>query len=548
MRNQSLRGVSSSTLDLVKQLSALLSPRTWIGNLVSLTRPADEDAIAILNQIGRVNEPLAIRELLPFGLMRKGKIRAKARSIIQRFYSQILVEALPVLDEHLRQGWHYLGDWYDMRPDAVDDLGGDSEADKIFLGLVASNRSGYVRAAAIRALGADTSALGIPFLLVRLTDWVREVQMEAETVVRQKLSPEYAGKIVDCLGLLERFKGSSRFLPAYSEWIDDLLVRPECVEAVRSGMRADSREVRRNCYRSAVRNPALRAGDVIEQAISDRDVIVRKWAFAAGFDLLPERNGEWLSLAVCDPYGPIRRIAFETISSSSPACREDLVPFLLDRSASIRHECQSLVAGLEGGSPAEFYRDRILQPGQKNADISLIGLAETGDRTDGRVIAEYLTSSSARIRSAVIRALRILGVEGHEPTLLRVVSTDVPSVARSAAFTLLSSRSVTADAVWAATLANRNSWARVVVLSLLKSARKWEQLRFYLEAAADSDPCIAELAARKLARWLENFNRTFAPPSASDLERCVQLAAEARPHLPVALVRELDFILDNWAK
>jgi len=28
----------------------------------------------------------------------------------------------------------------------------------------------------------------------------------------------------------------------------------------------------------------------------------------------------------------------------------------------------------------------------------------------------------------------------------------------------------------------------------------------------------------------------------------VQLAAEARPHLPVALVRELDFILDNWAK
>jgi hypothetical protein len=144
--------------------------------------------------------------------------------------------------------------------------------------------------------------------------------------------------------------------------------------------------------------------------------------------------------------------------------------------------------------------------------------------------------------------MRILGAEGNEATFLEVISTDVPSVAREAAFTLLSGRTVPADVVWAKALTNTDLRIRMSVLKLLKNAGKWEQLRFYLQATADSDPGLAERALGMLSQWLEKFNRSFARATISDLEACVELTEAARRRLPASVARQLDFILKTSAK
>jgi hypothetical protein len=161
---------------------------------------------------------------------------------------------------------------------------------------------------------------------------------------------------------------------------------------------------------------------------------------------------------------------------------------------------------------------------------------------------KLLANRSARVRRSVIRALRILGAEGNEATFLEVVSTDVPSVAREAAFTLLSGRTVPVDTVWTKALANTDLRIRISVLKLLKNAGKWEQLRFYLQAAAGSDPGLAERALGMLSQWLEKFNSSFVQATISDLEACVELTEAARRHLPASVVRQLDFILKTSAK
>lgn len=539
MRAHHLRTLSPATLELFKKLTSWpMLRRHWIG---------DSGTLSILDQIGQRNEPAAIRDLMSFGLVRDDKVRVKARSVIQNLFVQVPFEALPALDDWLRLSWGQLEDWYGMRPEGVDTIVPTTDTDRVFLGLVASHRSGYVRAAALRALDADPSDLAIPFCLIRLGDWVSEVQRAAESAVQGKLRPEYAKTFVACLGLVDRLANNSRFQPEYSQWIDDLLARPACTQAIREGMESPSREVRRHCYRAAVKNTGLRVDQVLNQALNDNDVLVRRWAFTTGTDVLPERRDELTARAAKDSYGPIRRIGFDAIAANPATTLQELLPFLIDSSGAIRRECQSLASSIPGGSPAQFYRQQIRNPNSKRLDIGVTGLAETGDRTDVDEILQLLASRSGRVRRAVIRALRILGADGNEQTLLHLISTDVPSVAREAAFTLFSLRTVSTSAIWTTALTSGNRQIRLCVLMLLKKARKWEQLRFYLEAVVDSDPNIGEFARRLFSQWMIKFNRSFVQPTASDLESCGKALALARHRLPAHLGEQLEFILRTSA-
>src|SRR5207245_6738738 len=258
MRTQ-LRGLSPSTLDLVKKLVSwpTLKER-WNGN---------RETLAILDRIGRANEPAAIRDLMSFGLVRCEELRAKARLIVRSLFTLIPIEALQLLDESLRQSWAHLEDWYGLRPEAIDNIGLNTDSDRVFVGLVTSHRSGHVRAAALRALGADPSDLGVPFLLIRLADWVTEVQIIAENAVQEKLRPEHASAFVGCLGLVDRLTSNSRFRAEYSQWIDSLLARSDCAQALREGMKGSSCAIRRHFYREAVKNQGLHIAEVLAQAI-----------------------------------------------------------------------------------------------------------------------------------------------------------------------------------------------------------------------------------------------------------------------------------------
>ncbi len=122
-----------------------------------------------------------------------------------------------------------------MKP-SVKKLRGRDPDDLVLLTLISAHRSGYVRAEAIHFLGKDSSGTAIPFLLVRLVDWVEAVRRAADLELIDKLQPQYGGMFVRCLGLLERLSEHSRFRPPYREWVNELLKRPACAEQVAAGL------------------------------------------------------------------------------------------------------------------------------------------------------------------------------------------------------------------------------------------------------------------------------------------------------------------------
>lgn len=123
---------------------------------------------------------------MSFGLVRNDEIRSKARSIIRQLFDELPVQALRAR----RSAMHFVGTpgrLDGVKLEVVVELGGNTDADRLYLGFLPGHRSGSIRGEALRILGTDPSDFIIPFAIIRLVDWVREVRREAEVAVRKDL-------------------------------------------------------------------------------------------------------------------------------------------------------------------------------------------------------------------------------------------------------------------------------------------------------------------------------------------------------------------------
>ena len=460
-------------------------------------------------------------------------VRRALKATIHQIGMQLPVEAFSAIDEHHRRfDWTRGADLFNLPPQSVKLLPLNSDADRFFVGLLASHHNGFVRAEAIGRVATDPTDFLLPFVLMRLTDWVDEVRVAAEQALLFRIRQAKSGRpFVDCLALLDRLARSTRFRPEYSTLIDDLLTASQCAEDLQRGIALPSQRIRRRCFRLAARNPEFDRSALILQAIKDSDVEIRKWAYTdANADLLRDH-------AANDPFAPIRRLAFNSLQGEAQA----LLPFLLDRSKPIRQECQRILRDRFNVSPTEFYRTRL-----RSNEISLLGLAEIGLNQDDRAaIAALLDNdaSSKRIRRVAIQALRIAGGEQEADALFRLIATDCSSVAHEAATTLLAGRMLPADTIWTAACSNPEPLLRARILKLLRFCCKWMQVRLYLAAVVDADAVVSKRGLAQLSQWSSRFNKSFTQPTAQDKQAILSLLQTANRHLSEETIRHLKFLI-----
>ncbi|HEY2470023.1 MAG TPA: HEAT repeat domain-containing protein [Terracidiphilus sp.] len=538
MRDLQLRGLSAATKELVYPLVAWPDIQArWRGEL---------DTVSRIRSIGDSGEAHAIPDLISYAFAPNRDVQAEARSAIRRLFERLPLEQLPVLDEALRTAWAHVEDWYGLKP-SVKKLKGCDPDDLILLALMSAHRSGYVRAEVIHSLGKHSSETVIPFLLVRLVDWVEAVRRAADLELIDKLQPQYGGMFVRCLGLLERLSEQTRFRPAYREWVSELLKRPACAEQVNAGLDSNQRAVRRACYPIAASNPALNVKSVLDRALVESDVAIRRWAFASGSTLWPGDEIGWTRRAASDAYPPIRQRAFDSLARTEVSS-EEISKFLFDRCTGIRRACQALCMERFGIAPVEIYREALTGGNSKRTEIAVRGVAETGSREDGRQLLELLNHRSARVRSAAVYGLGVLKVEQIEEKLLEKISSDSRSVAREATSVLLLRKLVSPGAISAAAKQNPDPQSQLAVLRQIWRAGKWVQLRLYLDSAASDNRELAECALERLAVWESQFNRTFVQPSVGEPAELRVLTHRVESRLPADLAKRITFIVQSFAK
>jgi len=77
------------------------------------------------------------------------------------------------------------------------------------------------------------------------------------------------------------------------------------------------------------------------------------------------------------------------------------------------------------------------------------------------------------------------------------------------------------------------------VLALLASLPKWESIPFLVEAAADEDPAIGDLAAKRLRGWSSGYNSSFVRPTQAQTVR-LEEALRVNPDV------NLTAVMDDW--
>jgi HEAT repeat protein len=460
--------------------------------------------------------------------------RRDALEALAAMLELVPVTALPQVDHLVRAGAYRVTPWLTLRAADVARVARVPEAWAV-VALASGHRDGHVREAGVRALGEAGDGRALPFIVLRLNDWVPEVRRAANAALAAYVRPAFARQLLAALPLVRALERQQRADHGrVVAWVLTLLRAPECRQALRDGCVAKEVEVRRASYglwfdADGADRPAL-----LGQAQKDREPAIRLWAARAVARAMQEPWGEGLALrALGDRSVQVRRVALAATAARLPAARaRTLVEgALLDENTTARWQARVLRLAQGPIDLGAFYRQALAgattAAGLRGA---LLGLGESGTRADVPLAEAHLGDARVSVRRAAIRALAGLEPAATTEPFLAALVDPEPGVSREGR-RALEGRVVHLTADRLAALARDGSLpphAQLGALALVSRLPKWDAVAILVERRCLPGEAVAARARALLDAWLARYNRSFVWPTATQIaafERALALAA-----------------------
>lgn len=540
-----LKTISLSTREKLRKIrgGAGLWNRTLEGSL---------EQIDGLKELALSAEPAVIPEIADYLLSPDPDIRRVTRNVIHQLLAQVPPARLPDLDVRLREIGSRHPDWGNgwdvLEPESVAQVALGEEAVSI-LGLASFHANGRVREAAIRYLSEYRDGSELPYLLIRVNDWVAPVQELARQAVRARLRSDGAGQFLGNLHLVLRLEFCGRGEHAsLVQDVGDMLRRPECRPHLLAGTVSRDRSVRRACLRLAGDIPGEAGLSLLRAASTDSDPTIRFWSARR---ILAEVNLNDLPALATelahDPWVPVRREALQAFGQRLPeSATLLLMEALLDHHASIREVARFFLGRAPGFDAAAFYRQRM-QATTSVQSVGLVkGLGETGSGRDVELIRPLLIAEEPRLRKAAIYGLSLLAPEEFVNEFGAAVGDNHPGVSNEATKALLPRVGLVEPGVLFGylrddprELVRRNS------LKLVMGLARWMSLPILLHTSCDGSP-LAIQASKFLQTWLQSTTRGYLRPTQSQVADARRALALVSRDLETKLHQDVSTFLDEF--
>ncbi len=479
----------------------------------------ESDDRELLRAFAASRDPQDLPALLRVVLGRDAHAAHHAAAAISAYLGALGPRELLALDETSRQRyWWFVGARErQIEPADVPRL---REHGAAALGLASFHMNGFVREAAVRELAETKGGAELPYLLVRVNDWVEAVQDAAYAAVRARLVPRYAAHFVRDLWLLARLERCARAdHAALLGTVQALLVGPGWRPALRDALSTPDRWVRRSCYSLLLDAPAPDGPEILQRALRDEDAIVRLRAIRAAHAVLGvDRLRAVLPAPLRDPAMPVRREALALLTrhfphEAEPALREAL----FDTHAPMREVARFDLRRRGITDFRTMYRSALDELTGARLKTALFGLGETGSAEDAPRVEKFLSHPTPAVRRAAVVGLARLAPEDSVPLFIRALEDTSPRVSRAARLALRPHRIGPAH-LWNL-VAREEPHVRANAFVLLAGLGKWESIGWMIRALAVDDERLASLARQRVSRWIDQFNRDLSRPSADQLER-----------------------------
>lgn len=497
-----------------------------------------------LERLSQLATPYQVKYFFSVVFSLKGRLSKETAKTV----SSIMLKVKPSEWTHLYPSFQYLNlnhlhvKYLSLFPDPV--------AAEL-LGIASLNGVGRIREAAVVQLQQIRSERRIPYILLRLNDWVEPVRRAAINALQRIIKEEPAAAflpytyIFDWMSRVERTD-----LSAIRNQIADLLVAG-CPKELLEGLDSRHKHVRLFCYDALTRKePDLL---VLKKGLCDRSLAIRQKAFACLKQSPVVIQKQHMSVVFGDPCPGIQCQAMMLIAENQWREFDELMrQNLLSRFASVRMTARYVLKKQGMTTFAHEYR-RQISGGVITAGI-ISGLSETGDQEDVDTILPFVSDLRPKIRAAALAGVYRLDNKRAVNYLIEALKDPSAKVRRVCIILLCRNRSYE-DSDVRKVLECENRDSRIAALYLLTGAAKWESLIDILNTINDKDEKVRCYAWSALVRWYQKRSaNNWVNPGTSILERIETMyrqISSMQSDIPVEAVRfwnDLPLLIDSGKK
>lgn len=450
------------------------------------------------------------------------KIKLQASEVLNQVVGSLSSNQLVKMDKVFRErtsfDWHY--DWKNKNPNELLHPLMSKEEKVRILGLSSFHPNGYFREKAILALSNMKTGHEIPYILIRLNDWVKQIRNTSKEQLMRYVTPEYVMDFVNNLPLLLRLRECSR--DEHIDIIDkvvSIISSPKGSQRLISGLQSADSKVRLACYKIILQTKVIDNRRIINYLIKDTNPYNRLFVLRnIRNEITQDEFIDISQLLLHDKYAQIRIIGLELLYYFSPKETVNILEkSLFDNNQSVRELSRYLLSKNKKYDFAAIYRDEL----QKNEKLysSICGLGETGNINDSERIIKFMDSDVVKIVKASINALSRLDIQGYKEKKLLFLNDDRAGVSKTVR-RVLSKEINAGDADTIYRIFKRANYDHVKINAcvLLCSLSKWNSIKYIIEFCADKNEGISLLGQSALEGWKLRYNQSFTTPSSNQIK------------------------------
>jgi HEAT repeat protein len=507
----------------------------WILGSGVLRGGADPgELLGILDALADCGDVKTVSDIVPFVFHRDLLVARTAATALERLLETAQIDDFVWLERHARvtcTAPHADAPWRQIRKRDVRRLSVRTGHFTATCSVLSLHWSGHVREEAVRQLASAEGPVAVPFVLLRLNDWVEEVRGAAVDAVRQWLDRSDLTPLALNLPLVTRLAGPVRsHHPGLVAEIQHRLLAEDPPNALLSACHSRDRPVRRQAFSLVLNLPGGNLGGLVDAGLASFDPVIRlrtlRRAVATGA-LSPD--DERIDRALEDSFMPVRREALQALAEASIDKSEGaLHRAVLDRHPAMRYTARWLLSRRSEEDFAGRYKEVLAQPASRTLlAAALGGLGEVGTPDDLPAVVPFLSGPTARIRAAAVRAAAKLSSKGDQRFLLRSLLDESPKVAREAAQALRGKVSlIGSEVIWECFQNAQTPHTRRQLLHFFAGLPVLERLIHQLRVASSPGDPLADEALEAARSTLLRPNLGYVRLSTAEVEE-IQRELEA---------------------